>query len=290
MIYITSDTTADLGELFNKRGVKTIPLTVILGNEMCFDGVDVNPEKIYSFVDQTGKLPKTSARSIEEYKEFFNSVKQNPDDAIIHFSLSGGISITCHNAFEAAAEMENVYVVDSKSLSSGSGLLVLYACDLRDENCYTAKEIYEKCIARVDAVQASFIVDTMEYLHKGGRCSGLVAFAAGALKIKPSLQLKEGKIVVGKKYMFKPTKAIAPLYVKNVFEMFNTPDTKRIFITYTYNTSPEVIQAVKNAVVNSPYEFEEVIETMASSTITCHCGAGTIGILYINDGKGIEQQ
>ena len=284
MIYVTADTTADLGELFQKRGVTTIPLTVILGSEMCFDGVDVDPDKIYKFVEEEGILPKTSARSVEEYKEFFASVKQNPDDAVIHFSLSSGISITCHNAIEAANELENVYVVDGKSLSSGTGLLVLYACDLRDSG-YTASEIYEKCVSRVDAVQASFVVDTMDYLHKGGRCSGVVAFAAGALKIKPSLQLKDGKIVVGKKYMFKPTKAIVPQYVKNIFEMYNNPDTRRIFITYTKNTAPAVVDAVRNSVLNSPFKFDEIIETTASSTITCHCGAGTIGILYINDGK-----
>lgn len=285
MIYITSDTTADLGSLFNERGVATIPLTVILGNEMCFDGVDVDPDKIYKFVEEEGILPKTSARSVEEYKEFFASVKKNADDFIIHFSLSSGISITCHNAIEASKEIGNVFVVDGKSLSSGTGLLVLYACDLRDSGKYTASEIYEKCLARVDAVQASFVVDTMDYLHKGGRCSGVVAFAAGALKIKPSLQLKDGKIVVGKKYMFKPTRAIVPQYVKNILEMYNTPDTSRIFITYTKNTAPAVIDAVKNAVANSGINFEQIIETTASSTITCHCGAGTIGILYLNDGN-----
>jgi DegV family protein with EDD domain len=219
MIYITSDTTADLGSLFSERGVKTIPLTVILGNEMCFDGVDVDPDKIYNFVSEEGILPKTSARSVEEYKEFFASVKSNSDDEIVHFSLSSGVSITCHNAMEAAKEVGNVFVVDGKSLSSGTGLLVLYACDLRDSGKYTASEIYEMANKRVDAVQASFVVDTMDYLHKGGRCSGVVAFAAGAIRIKPSLQLKDGKIVVGKKYMFKPTKAIAPQYVKNIFEI-----------------------------------------------------------------------
>lgn len=285
MIYITSDSTADLGELYSKRDVKVIPLTVILGNEMCFDGVDVNPTKIYEFVENTSRLPKTSARSVEEYREFFESVKINPDDEIIHFSLSSGVSITCHNAIEASNQVENVYVVDGKSLSSGTGLLVLYACDLRDENRYSAKEIYEKCVARVDAVQASFVVETMDYLHKGGRCSGVVAFAAGALRIKPSLQLRDGKIVVGKKYMFKPTKSIVPQYVKNIFEMYSTPDTKRIFITYTQNTHQDVIDAVRNAVKQVQFKFDEIIETTASSTITCHCGAGTIGILYFNDGK-----
>ena len=283
MLFISSDSTADLNELFAKRGVKTLPLAVVLGSESFEDGVTVNPDDIYAFVDQNKVLPKTAARSIEEHKEFFQSILQNPDDVLIHFTISGEISVTATNA-KAAAETFNgkVLVVDGKSLSTGTGLLVMYACDLRDSGKYTAQEIFDKVCARIPAVQASFFVETMEYLHKGGRCSGLASFVATALKLKPSLLLKEGKILVGKKYRGKSI-AIADQYVDNIFEMFPSPDLTRIFITFTKGTSPDVIAKIR-ARVESKYKFAEIYETTASSTITCHCGKGTIGILYINDG------
>ncbi|MBQ7224349.1 MAG: DegV family protein [Clostridia bacterium] len=281
MVYITSDSTADLGELFATRNVTTLPLAVILNGNYHEDGVDVTPSLIYETVEKTGNLPKTSARSVEEYKEFFLSVKKTEEDAIVHFSISSGISVTCRNAILAAEEVKNVYIVDGQSLSSGTGLLVLYGCDLRDEG-KSAAEIKELCDKRVPFIEASFFVDKMDYLYKGGRCSGLASFFATALKIKPSLLLKEGKIVVGKKYRGTSEK-IATQYVDNIFEMYPNPDFKRIFITYTEGTPREVIDKIKNR-VNEVHKFENVYETTASSTITCHCGPGTIGILFINDG------
>ncbi len=281
MIIISSDSTADLNELFNEREVKTIPLAVILNGEMYQDGIDVNPQKIYDSVEETGSLPKTSARSVEEYKEYFSSIKGEGDE-VIHISISGEISVTCRNAMKAAEELGGVHIVDGKSLSTGTGLLVLYACDLRDEGKLSASEIAEKVRERVEFVEASFFVNKMDYLHKGGRCSGLASFVATALGIKPSLLLKEGKIVVGKKYMGGVEK-IAKQYVDNIFKMYPNPDLKRIFITYTYGTSEKVINIIRDE-VKKRFDFEVIYETVASSTITCHCGKGTIGILYINDG------
>ena len=284
MIRISSDSTADLNELFIQRQVAVLPLAVILGNESFEDGVDIQPEDIYKFVAENKMLPKTSARSKQEHLEFFEKQLVNPDDVLIHFTISGQISVTATNAIAAAEEFNGrVFVVDGKSLSTGTGLLVLYACDLRDENKYTAQEIYDKVVERIPFVQASFFVDTMEYLHKGGRCSGLASFVATALKIKPSLLLKEGKIVVGKKYRGKSL-VIADQYVENIFEMFPNPDLKRVFVTHTAETDPAVVEKVVSA-VKAKYNFEQVYTTIASSTITCHCGKGTIGVLYINDGK-----
>lgn len=282
MIYITSDSTSDLGELFASRGVRTIPLAVILGEKSYLDGVDVTPDDIYSFVAENGILPKTAARSAEEHKDFFLSVLRSSEDSIVHFTISSEISATYNNAVEAAKELKNVYVVDGKSLSSGTGLLVLYACDLRDSGKYSAEQIRDMCLARVPSVEASFFVDTMEYLYKGGRCSGLASFFATALKLKPSLLLKEGRIVVGKKFRGSSA-AIAEKYVENIFEMYSDPDLKRIFITHT-SAQPEVVDKVREAVL-ARYPFTEVIETIASATITSHCGPGTIGILFINDGS-----
>lgn len=193
MIHITSDSTTDLGELYEKRGIKTLPLAVVLGKDTYEDGVTVHPNDIYDFVAKNKVLPKTAARSVEEHREFFASILKSDEDSIVHFTISSKLSVTYQNAVAAAKEFKNVYVVDTYSLSSGGGLLTLYACDLRDEDKYSAKEIYEKCLARVPFVEASFFVDTMDYLYKGGRCSGLASFFATALKLKPSLVLVDGK-------------------------------------------------------------------------------------------------
>ncbi len=281
MIYITSDSSSDLNSLFEERNVQVFPIAVILGSQSFEDGVNVTPDDIYKFVGETGVLPKTAARSAEEHREFFESVLKNEDDAIIHFCLSSGISVTCNNAREAAKSFKNVYVVDGKSLSTGTGLLVLYACDLRDSGKYTAEQIYEMSCARADSVQASFFVETMEYLHKGGRCSGVASLVATLLKIKPSLLVKDGKIAVGKKYKGKAVK-IAEQYVDNIFEMYDNPDLKRIFITHT-SADKEVVDLIR-AAVDKHFKFDAVYETIASATITSHCGKGTIGILFINDG------
>lgn len=282
MIYISSDSTSDLNSLFKTRNIRTLPLVVILGENSYFDGVDVTPDDIYSFVKKNNILPKTAARSVEEHKEFFSSIIKSDEDSLIHFTISGEISVTAQNAAIAAKAFKNVYVVDGKSLSTGTGLLVLYACDLRDSGKYSAKEIYEKVLARIPFVEASFFVDTMEYLYKGGRCSGLASFFATALKLKPSLLLKDGKIVVGKK--FRGTSVnIADKYVDNIFEMYPNPDLKRIFITHT-SADPEVVAKIR-AQVEKHFTFSEVYETIASATITSHCGKGTIGILFINDGN-----
>ena len=282
MIHITSDSTTDLGELYEKRGIKTLPLAVVLGKDTYEDGVTVHPSDIYDFVAKNKVLPKTAARSVEENREFFASILKSDEDSIVHFTISSKLSVTYQNAVAAAKEFKNVYVVDTYSLSSGGGLLTLYACDLRDEGKYTAKEIYEKCLARVPFVEASFFVDTMDYLYKGGRCSGLASFFATALKLKPSLVLVDGKIAVGKKYRGNPL-AFASKYVDNIFEMFPNPDTTRIFITHT-SASPEVVAEIR-AEIEKHFKFGEIIETIASCTVTSHCGKGTIGILYINDGQ-----
>lgn len=281
MIIISSDSTADLGDLFEKRNVPVLPLAVILGNNTYNDGVTIKPDDIYEFVEKNGVLPKTSAKSAEEHKDFFNSIRSNPDDTIIHFTISSGCSVISTNAKCAARELGNIYVVDGLSLSTGTGLLVLYACDLRDSGKYTAEQIYEMVCARIPYVQASFFVDKMDYLHKGGRCSGLSSFIATTLKIKPSLLLKDGKIVVGQKYRGSSI-SVAEKYTNNIFDMFQNPDPRRVFITHTL-TDEAVVNKMKEIVKNR-FSFDEIIETTASSTVTSHCGKGTIGVLFINDG------
>ena len=183
-------------------------------------------------------------------------------------------------AKKAAERLENVYVVDSYNLSTGTGLLALYAADLAEEG-KSAQEIYDLVCARVPAVQASFVVDTMEYLHKGGRCSGVARFAASVLKIKPMILVKDGGMTVGKKYMGSFDKVIVK-YVEDILRMYDNPDLTRVFITHTY-ASPQTVQKVRETLQKAA-NFREIIETKAGCTVTSHCGKNTLGILYINDG------
>jgi DegV family protein with EDD domain len=280
-IRITSDTISDLGpELLEKYKIDTFPLMINMGEESIPDGPGV-PEKIFAFAERTGKLPKTAARGEEEYYEFFKTRKPAGGE-LVHFCISSEISASFSAASAAAKRIEGVYVIDTRSLSTGSGLSVMYACDLKNEGVLSGKEIADKCVARAKYVQASFVLDSLEFLHKGGRCSGLTAFVASVLHIKPMILLKDGHMGVGKKYMTRFEKAVER-YIDDIFEKFSAPDLTRVFITFT--PLPEgMAEHVKKRVLEK-YPFKEVHLTVAGGTITSHCGKNTIGILYYNDGK-----
>lgn len=279
MIKFFADSTMDISpEDVKKYDITLVPITVILGDTPYKDGYELNPEAIYDYVKQTGNLPKTSACNAETYKEFWQPALDNGDD-IIHFSFSGDMSTSCAAAQAAAKELNGVSVIDTKNLSTGSGLLLLHACDLREAGA-SKEEIIRKVEARVPYVQASFIVDKLDYLYKGGRCSGVALFAATALKLKPCIKVKDGKMIVGKKYIGRLT-GVIDKYVNDILNEFNTPDYTRIFVTHT-KCSDELIEAVKKRLQQTP--FKEIIDTTASCTITSHCGPNTLGILYINDG------
>jgi len=282
-IKITCDSAADLNELFKQNDVDVIPLFVNLGSDEYLDGVTVTPQNIYDFVAEKGILPKTAARNAEDFKEFF---KKYVDDGykVVHFSISDKMSMMYKSACAAAEELGSVYVVDSKSLSTGIGLLVLSATDMLKEG-KTAEEIFNRSVERVKHVQASFVVNTMDYLYKGGRCSGLAAFAATKLKIKPSLLVVDGEITVYNKYFSKTGRRALNKYMEDILEQFDNPDTTRIFITHT-EMSAETVDMVRDY-IKEKTKFKTIIETVAGSTITSHCGPGTLGILYINDGEKI---
>lgn len=197
MIKFFADSTMDISpETVEKYDITLVPITVILGDTPYKDGYELNPEKIYDYVKETGNLPKTSACNAETYKEFWQPSLEKGDE-IIHFSFSGDMSTSCAAAQAAAEEFENVSVIDTKNLSTGSGLLLMYACDLREAG-ESKDEIVRKVTSRVPHVQASFIIDKLNYLYKGGRCSGLALFAATALNLKPCIKVKDGKMIVGK--------------------------------------------------------------------------------------------
>ena len=275
-IAITAESTIDLPhELLEKYDIKTLPFTVILGDKDYKDG-EITSADIFKFVEENKILPKTSAINEAQYTEFFESVLKDYD-AVVHFCLSSQISSACNNAKLAADNLKNVYVVDTKSLSTGIALLAIYARELA-ESGKSAEEIYELCEKRTKDVQASFVVKKLDYLHKGGRCSSVALLGANLLSIRPEIVLNDGKMISAKKYLGKMEKVIEK-YCKDVLAENQNPDKKYAFVTYT-TASEEMVSIAKSALTEAG--FETIYETTAGATITSHCGENTLGILFLN--------
>ena len=276
-ICITSDSTCDLGHLVAERDIKILPLQVNLGSNSYRDGVDITPEDIFAFVAETRQLPKTAAPSIGDYEEFFAEQLKSYDE-VIHFNISSKSSGS-HNMAKQAAESfgGKVHVIDSMALSSGQGLLVMKACDMRDEG-RSAAEIVEEILELRTHVNTSFVPDSLDYLHKGGRVSGMVKLAAAAFRIHPLIMMEEGQLVPGKKYKGKMAVLIKQ-YVEDLKEKYPSYDKTRCFITHS-SAEQDLVDAAK-AKVAELFEFDEVIETVAGSIITSHCGKGTLGVLFV---------
>ncbi|MGN1295593.1 MAG: DegV family protein [Bacilli bacterium] len=277
-ILISSDSTCDLSkDILIKRGIKQTSLHVLLGTKEYSDGIDIEPTDIFKYVDKTGELPKTSAFGILEYQTFFfNNLKEY--DYIIHFTISSDLSSTYNNAVLASREFEDkVCVIDSRNLSTGQGLLVLRACDLRDEG-KSFQEIISVVEEEKKRVQVSFVVDTVDYLYKGGRCSGAARLASNLFKIHPSIDMIDGKLVPKKNYRGTLKKCIEK-YVFDLAEEYLSYDDTRVFITHAC-ASDDVVDLIKE-VVNSKFSFKEIIVTVAGSVVTSHCGQGTLGVLFV---------
>ncbi len=276
-IIIASDSTTDLSpEIIERYGIKILPLTVSLGDKLYRDSIDINPDMIYDHYNKTGELPKTTAVNIGEYSDFFNEIEKSGNDLIL-FSLSSTMSSTYNNACIAAEDFPNVYVVDTKNLSTGGGLLVLAACDMVEKGL-DAKTIYEKLNDIIPCVDASFVIDNLEYLHKGGRCSALSVLGANLLKLKPCIEVKNGVMGVGKKYRGKFT-CVSPEYVKDRLANIDEIDTKRIFFTHA-GCDENLIKQITQMILDMNV-FEEVFITRAGCTISSHCGRDTLGVLFI---------
>lgn len=279
-IAITADSVVDLtNDLLEKYDIKTISFKILLGDNEYSDK-QICPQDIFKFVEENKILPKTSAINEQSYIEFFTEILKDCDK-IVHINLSSGLSTTYNNAVSAASKFDGkIEVVDSKNLSTGVGLLAIYARELT-KTSDDIKEIAEKVRNRVNSVQASFVVERLDYLHKGGRCSAVALLGANILKIRPQIIVKDGKMGSHKKYRG-PMPAVITKYCQDVFAEFNHPDKSIIFITYT-SATPEMLKAVHEVVDHMG--FENVYETNAGCTITSHCGENTLGILYFNDGE-----
>lgn len=280
-IAITADSSIDLTQkLKEEYGIITIPVNITLGDEEVLDGVMTN-EEMFAWVEKNKILPKTSAINAFAFQEFFEKILKDYD-AIIHFDISGDISSMYSNAVAASKAFgDRVEVVDSRVLTSAIGLLAIYARKLIDGGNENIRDIADKVRARIPFVQASFVIERLDYLYKGGRCSSLALLGANVLKLRPQIVLKNGKMVSAKKYRGKMPQVVKN-YCQDVFAEFNHPDKEICFITAS-SATPEMFDEAKKAV--EAQGFKNVYVTTAGMTVASHCGANTLGILYMNDGN-----
>lgn len=274
-IAITADSTCDIPKhLAEEYNIVLIPIAVIMGDKEYHEGINIVPQDIYDFVEKNKSLPKTSAKSSFEYKEVFEKLKKDYD-VIIHFALSFGVSCTGNNALQASKELDDVYVIDTKSLSSGSGLLAL-SCAQKIENGLPLEKILEEIKEEIERIQASFLINKLDYLKKGGRCSAIALFGANLLGIKIKVELIDGKMQPTKKYVGKFSVCLSK-YLNDIIEE-NPPELNRVFVTGSsamFGIREKLIEEVK------ALGFKEVINMQAGATICCHCGPETIGVLYM---------
>ena len=277
-IAITAESTIDMPkELLEKFDIKILPYSILLGDDLQEDGEGI-AEKIFEFVEKNKILPKTSAVNDDQYKVFFDKVLKDYD-AVIHIALSSELSSSCSNAQRVAQSYSNVKVIDSLSLSTGIALQAIYARKLADEG-FGLEDIVKKVEKRIPYVQASFILKRLDYLFKGGRCSRLQLFGANLLKLRLQILVENGKMGPSNKFRGDMDKCILD-YVNTTLENYNNPDKENVFITY-YSANQEVLEKIKQILTDKG--FENIYVTIASGTITSHCGEDCLGILYINDG------
>ena len=278
-IAISLDSACDLSkELIEKYDFKIIPFGVNLGDKFFYDG-EISPEEIFEYADNNKTLPKTTAVNEEAFKEHFAKIL-NDYDAIIHFDISSEMSSAYQNAVNASKNFKNVYVVDSRTLSTAISLEAIYAKKLTETMDDPAK-IVELVKKRIPAVQTSFIIERLDYLYKGGRCSGLALLGANLLKIRPEIEVLNGNMKNTEKFRGKMADCVTK-YCRATLEKYNHPDKSVIFITHSV-ADKELVDAAKAVV--SEYGFENVYETTAGCTVSSHCGKNTLGILYINDAE-----
>lgn len=277
-IKITADSTCDLSpELVERYNVGILPLSVIMGDNVYKDGIDIKPTDIFSFVKEKGVLPKSSAPSIEEYTEYFKNAI-NGYDALIHINISSKASVSHENATHAAENFGGkVFAVDSYALSTGQGLLVLKACDLVLDG-KAPQEIVDTLMTLRDKVNTSFVPDALDYLHKGGRCSLAALMGAKVLKLHPMIDMKDGKLYAKKKYMGGIERCLKN-YINDLAETYPKYDKTRCFITHS-SCEPEIVEKAR-AQVKETFHFNEVLETTAGCVVTTHCGKNTLGVLFI---------
>lgn len=280
MVKIIADSTCDLSkDLVEKYDVEILPLNIVLGDEEYQDGVNITPDEIYAWSDEHKTTPKTSAVGIDAAMEVFGRFLDQGRE-IVTFAISGDMSTTANVMRLAAQELEaaeRIHVIDSASLSTGIGQLVIEAAIMAQAGA-DAGEIAEQIEALKPRVRASFVVDTLVYLYRGGRCGGLAALAGGALKLHPRISVVDGRMIPGKKYRGKIDHVVMN-YVREMEGELKKAKGDRVFITHS-GCDPEIIAQVKDY-LESLSHFDEILVTRAGGVISSHCGPGTLGVLYI---------
>lgn len=276
-ICVTAESTCDLPSAYlEENNIKTIPLAIVKDGQEFFDGVNISSLEIFDYVNKGGDLPKTAARSVENYNEFFTK-SLTGYDALIHVAFSSELSCSYQNAYSASQNFKNVYVVDSKNLSSGHGLVVMSAIDLINQG-KDINSIIEELTKIVQKVRTSFVLNTMKFLAKGGRCSTLTSIAASLLQLKPSIKVAAGKMTVSKKYLGKINSCVSK-YIDDTLSQYPECRKDKIFLTYS-SVGILDIETFKNKLYS--YGFRQVYESFSNCTISSHCGPNCIGILFID--------
>ena len=279
MIKILSDSTCDLSpELIQKYDIGIIPLYVRLGEDEYLDGVNITPDDIYKWSDETEKTPGTAAPSVNDIMNILRTY--DADDYII-FTISASMSSCYSNCMLAAEELameDHIHVINSKNLSTGIGLLIIEAAQMA-ESGKSAAEITDYIEKLIPRVRASFVVETLTYLYRGGRCSGVAAYFGNALKLHPRIAVVDGGMRPENKYRGFPQKYISD-YVKDMEDALKSAKPERVFITHS-GCSPELVIMVKDYLTKME-RFGEILETRAGSVVSSHCGPGTLGVLFID--------
>ena len=277
-VKIMSDSTCDLSaELLAQFDVAVLPHPIVRDGELLQDNVTITPDDIYRHYEQTGRLCTTSAPNAYDYEMCWKPWLDEGYE-IVHFTISSEMSTAYNQAMLAAEETGHVYPVDSRTLSTGIGLLVLEACELR-ELWLSAEKFVAKVREDADKCQASFLVDVIEYLWKGGRCSSVAAIGANILKLKPRIDVLYGNMLSTKKYRGRTAKCFAA-YADDMLKGKDNIRQNRIFITHS-GIDPDIIELMKEKIHEWQPDIENIYVTRAGGTISCHCGPGTLGILYM---------
>ena len=276
-VVITADSTCDLSrEILARFDIRVIPLTILLGDESYLDGVGFDAQDIYSRYRKDGTLPKTSAPGIQQFMDFFTPILDEGCE-IVHLDISAELSSSYNNACIAASELGGVHVVDSRMLGTGIGLLAIEGAECRDRGM-SAEEIAGHLRALTGKVDTSFVLDTLEFMWKGGRCSAVSALGANLLRLKPALEMRDGKLSVYKKYRG----SIQSVYRQYVKERLASAEVRpgHIFVYNSGEVSDETLEEI-NAIVRETVPGAEIHNTLAGCTVASHCGPKTLSVMFI---------
>ncbi len=282
MVKIMTDSTSDLSEeLMQRFAIGLIPLHILLGEEEYRDRTEITPAEIFAWSDAHKTTPKTSAVSMEDVLDVFRPVLDAGDEIVV-FTISEDMSTTVNVMRMAAEELgaaDRVTVIDSRNLSTGIGLLVCEAAEMAQEG-KSREEIEKEILRLIPKVRASFVIDTLEYLYRGGRCSGVAALAGSVLKLHPKIVVADGKMLVEKKYRGKIGKVIMD-YATDMEEAYRQARKRRVFVTHTLTGANDAAPVVEY--LRSLQIFDEICETKAGGVVSSHCGPGTLGVLFIEE-------